>query len=1147
MLWYVVLSSCLAALLLGGEASAQQGTAPRLCQCNSLCPAVSQDAGSGAGPEKLALLVSPYRLATESEKVYAPHQSFRVTLHIREPINSFAVCVARTAVSGAESSTDRFIRRFLPYHARLRQGCSNVVQQSPTFYRRTFGVLQWRWRAPSANIGCFEFTSCAQLSGGEQNFVQHKVTICPAQYSRFPRPTQDSPASNFAPANIQLLSSASGEVGLTATISLHAVQDNDQVAAQETPVFANDGHYEVRIMGSSNFDQCFVSVETDDGYGQRTDPGLFSKRAIGGSERRWMGHSNVITCSNSKPTNITNVVWTSPAESECVTFRVWHILASNEAVYSERRYCKTEWISVCPNSRSLALPNFQPPLPTDRVDTASLHMETWDNRSQSWTAVEDALSFRPSSIYRVRLTVESTDPGFTTCYATSTGQDVSSRDLDRHGYFLDKPMNSPDKCYLDYSNTVTCHHDNLQPRQSIFLTWMSPSADSPCVLLRFWLGHQGDRRLQEHVHQLCRLTYVELPGLSAARFNAPATFKPQTAPIVYPGPVKTRDDVEISLRGWSEEQGVSNDELMHYWSDQTYLVSVKTAQPYTKCYMMSSPQPVDSPEHSGSFIRRHRSGSETLYTSFKNVIDCAADSSVAGSMESNATRVVWRAPGDASVCVDFVIWLEFAGGMLTKVSKPVCQMKFQLFQNNCPALASLPPTIACRQCPGQGSPYYFLDMLDATLVQRTGCCNGLPHDETNTMCCGDSIQPRLTGQAGLRYQCCGDTEYYDPSVATCCMGNKQDGGSRSHRCCRDQSFSHASIVASGGPGGTVSCCANQPYNTNTKICCSGELHNTWPNTISVDLRCCPGPNIPYNPSSHRCLWCNADRTSPRVVQPLGIPARCCGGLPYNVTEKVCCDQSAEILVDAVSANSGCCAGKAYDQGKARCCSSKIVAAPPGNTVTASWSCCGDTSIFNTRTHACCNGTVYNRLTQRCIVCLRRQHVVENNGAFQCCRDQAYSRLEEICCRGSLKALPSVHLSIGSLPRYECCGEVVYDTAVSTCCSDSRSQLAPGALTPGRRCCGPDKLYDEATQRCVRCTNGQPTIVPSDKTVLCCQQNAFVSGVEICCPDGSVAQISPERPTSAVPRYQCCSQNRAYDARQERCCADGRLLDRALQC
>ena len=79
---------------------------------------------------------------------------FAVTIQARAPINNFRLCIRR---SGTSASTNRVISRYLPYHARLRRGCSNIVEQSPAFRQRSVGTVQFRWRAPSSDEGCFVF------------------------------------------------------------------------------------------------------------------------------------------------------------------------------------------------------------------------------------------------------------------------------------------------------------------------------------------------------------------------------------------------------------------------------------------------------------------------------------------------------------------------------------------------------------------------------------------------------------------------------------------------------------------------------------------------------------------------------------------------------------------------------------------------------------------------------------------------------------------------------------------------------------------------------------------------------------------------------------------------------------------------------
>ena len=74
------------------------------------------------------------------------------------------------------------------------------------------------------------------------------------------------------------------------------------------------------------------------------------------------------------------------------------------------------------------------------------------------------------------------------------------------------------------------------------------------------------------------------------------------------------------------------------------------------------------------------------------------------------------------------------------------------------------------------------------------------------------------GTRGLAYQCCGDNRYFDPSVATCCRGNQQEGTALRFRCCRQRSFDPSVI------SGPAACCESTAYDTDQQVHTTENLY-----------------------------------------------------------------------------------------------------------------------------------------------------------------------------------------------------------------------------------------------------------------------------------------------------------------------------------
>ena len=80
-------------------------------------------------------------------------------------------------------------------------------------------------------------------------------------------------------------------------------------------------------------------------------------------------------------------------------------------------------------------------------------------------------------------------------------------------------------------------------------------------------------------------------------------------------------------------------------------VQTGSSKSFARCFMMSYSQPTDDTQNSGSFTRRHRSSTAVHHSGYRNVISCGA---VPSSGNRNMSSIVWKAPGNTSVCVEIV-------------------------------------------------------------------------------------------------------------------------------------------------------------------------------------------------------------------------------------------------------------------------------------------------------------------------------------------------------------------------------------------------------------------------------------------------------------------------------------------------------------
>uniref|UniRef100_A0A8W8JFK8 Galaxin-like repeats domain-containing protein n=1 Tax=Magallana gigas TaxID=29159 RepID=A0A8W8JFK8_MAGGI len=315
----------------------------------------------------------------------------------------------------------------------------------------------------------------------------------------------------------------------------------------------------------------------------------------------------------------------------------------------------------------------------------------------------------------------------------------------------------------------------------------------------------------------------------------------------------------------------------------------------------------------------------------------------------------------------------------------------------------------------------------------------------------------------------------------------------------------------------------ESYNRETKVCCNNTLFDRIKDS-DEELDCCGG--VIYRTLDKIC--CQSNSLHERYVQSgknQGKEQICCGANIFQVDQIVgmsCCGNS-------YTKNDGCCNQTTpLNRTHSRCVRDKVV--PLG--------------------HDYCNGTLFNRQTQKCCEDSSLWTISSYDGYFHCCGSEVYDQRTKQCCRGSgeKKIQPK---------NGQCCGTGLYDSSKELCC---KTQVFP---SDGRlHCCGKG-TYDPSHQECCHGTNFSTAMqqgqqICCDGTVYttnynsklhCCGNNVYYSTTHLCCENRSTIEKTLPDHTSCCKKnatsfYSCKNQEKkksdfcgrqSYDKKSDLCC------------
>ncbi|KAK5620606.1 hypothetical protein CRENBAI_021795 [Crenichthys baileyi] len=189
-------------------------------------------------------------------------------------------------------------------------------------------------------------------------------------------------------------------------------------------------------------------------------------------------------------------------------------------------------------------------------------------------------------------------------------------------------------------------------------------------------------------------------------------------------------------------------------------------------------------------------------------------------------------------------------------------------------------------------------------------CNETPYDHGRDTCCTvqdkNSPKSKLTkGLSERMSQCCG-LQAYNPLNEMCCE-----------------------LAVKPKPSLNASCCAKEPYDKNTKLCCGGKKLLT---RLSPEHLCCFESQ--FDPSIEKCC----QNTCPRIQLKINNSTKCeknltclgtsdgngintCGtykqkkgleNVTDTVVEEVCCESESEKVVYRKKDGFSCCGHHYYN-------------------------------------------------------------------------------------------------------------------------------------------------------------------------------------------------------------------------------------------
>ncbi|XP_072030632.1 uncharacterized protein [Amphiura filiformis] len=354
---------------------------------------------------------------------------------------------------------------------------------------------------------------------------------------------------------------------------------------------------------------------------------------------------------------------------------------------------------------------------------------------------------------------------------------------------------------------------------------------------------------------------------------------------------------------------------------------------------------------------------------------------------------------------------------------------------------------------------------------------------------------------------CGFQVYSAQCVNIGSGGDSTEYDTQTQLCCNGQIYQK-------NPNFYQDCCGEAgPFAIETHTCCGNEILPR-----DSELKCCNHQQT-YNDSTHICCGSDIHRNQEDNLV-------CCGQDPMNRHEQTCC-QTGPRTYARLDGHGYCCgADKVYMPHTQLCChtgflpqmSSAVHDVPRSQR--HGIECCG-LKTYITSTEICCNGVVHDK-----------------DDHTSCCGDQAYNILDQVCCNGIVSDIVD--------GKTECCGKTSFNPTIEQCCLFKVSSLANGkccgnqAYHPSDSSCCNERINDgipeiEGVQKCCRglsyletqqiCCNGE--LCDQQKDMNCCGKNMYNTTTHLCCAQDSIV----DRKTSAT---RCCGSG-GFESNSETCC------------
>ncbi|XP_026219175.1 uncharacterized protein si:ch211-195m9.3 isoform X2 [Anabas testudineus] len=364
----------------------------------------------------------------------------------------------------------------------------------------------------------------------------------------------------------------------------------------------------------------------------------------------------------------------------------------------------------------------------------------------------------------------------------------------------------------------------------------------------------------------------------------------------------------------------------------------------------------------------------------------------------------------------------------------------------------------------------------------TKCCDKEAFDEDTQLCCGPPGNKTILTKKSSHHRCCGHDQY-NITAECCCLMNKKDLEIQplNSSCCinNSEAFDEDTQLCCGPPGNKTiltkksshhRCCGHDQYNITAECCCS--MNEKDLEIQPLNSSCCINDSEALDESMKLFCGPTGNKT---ILTKKSSHHRCCGHDQYDITAECCCPVNENDL-EIQPLNSCCCINDSGVKQQKPALSSMHHSSDPhtrlcrsefhcsrrkqrkSHSVSISGRCDAVPTLYNPRTHLCCDGCVSELTTLIDKISGSRQH---------CCGTEVYRPHTEICCNGHRYFKEeNVHCCGAKAynikdPHMKCCAGTLYNItslgkngqdSQSVCCSDEHLQLIYPAKT-GMRCCG----------------------------------------------------------------------------------------------